>query len=228
MYADDTVIYTSGKSFFTTKYNLIEDFAHVATWLEENQLIVNLRKGKSECMLFGTLQRTKNKTLDVVLQHRTLSETNSYKDKKTYKEVCSRLQLLQRLQPKLTTKATVTNYQWMRLPLVTYCAFVTYSSESYMKKAKSLHSSADQIIEKNAKQSLLKPIDSAMRKHLCKHVFKILIGEPFCSVFKDYFETMENNTHNDNCIIRLPAAKLEAYRKSFKYNGGKVFNSLPH
>ena len=111
MYADDTVIYTSGRSFFITKYNLIEDFAHVATWLEENQLIVNLRKGKSECMLFGTLQRTKNKTLDVVLQHRTLSETNSYKDKKTYKEVCSRLQLLQRLQPKLTTKATVTNYQ---------------------------------------------------------------------------------------------------------------------
>ena len=97
-----------------------------------------------------------------------------------------------------------------------------------MKKAKSLHSSADQIIEKNAKQSLLKPIDSAIKKHLCKHVFKILIGEPFCSVFKDYFETMENNTRNNNCIIRLPAAKLEAYRKSFKFNGGKVFNSLPH
>ena len=39
---------------------------------------------------------------------------------------------------------------------------------------------------------------------------------------------MENNTRNNNCIIRLPAAKLEAYKKSFKFNGGKVFNSLPH
>ena len=65
-------------------------------------------------------------------------------------------------------------------------------------------------------------------KYVCKHVFKVLIGEPFCSAFKDYFETMENNTRNNNCIIRLPAAKLEAYRKSFKFNGGKVFNSLPH
>ena len=67
-----------------------------------------------------------------------------------------------------------------------------------------------------------------MKKHLCKNVFKILIGEPFCNVFRDLFETMGNNTCNNNCIIRLPAAKLEAYRKSFQFSGGKVFNSLPH
>ena len=67
MYADDTVIYTFDKSFSTIKSNLTEDFARVATWLEENQLIVNLRKGKTEYMLFGTSQRTKNKTLDVYI-----------------------------------------------------------------------------------------------------------------------------------------------------------------
>ena len=61
MYADDTVIYTSDKSFSTIKSNLTEDFARVATWLEENQLIVNLRKGKTECMRFATSQRTKKK-----------------------------------------------------------------------------------------------------------------------------------------------------------------------
>ena len=54
-------------------------FARVVTWLEENQLIVNLRKAKTECILFGRSQRTKNKTLDVLHLHRTLSETNSYK-----------------------------------------------------------------------------------------------------------------------------------------------------
>ena len=47
MYADDTVIYTSDKSFSTIKSNLTEDFARVATWLEENQLIVDLKKGKT-------------------------------------------------------------------------------------------------------------------------------------------------------------------------------------
>ena len=57
---------------------------------------------------------------------------------------------------------------------------------------------------------LLKPIDSTMKKHSYKNTFKILIGESFCSIFRDYFETMENNTRNNNCIIQLPAAKLEA------------------
>ena len=38
-------------------------------------------------------------------------------------------------------------------------------------------------------------------KYVCKHVFKVLTGEPFCSAFKDYFETMENNTRNNNCIM---------------------------
>ena len=39
-----------------------------------------------------------------------------------------------------------------------------------------------------------------MKKHFCKRVFKILIGELFCSVFRDYFETMEKNTRNNNCL----------------------------
>ena len=72
IYGDDTVICTSGKSFSTIKSNLTEDFALVATWVEENQLILNLRKGKTECMLFRMSQRTKK-------LHRTLSETNLYK-----------------------------------------------------------------------------------------------------------------------------------------------------
>ena len=104
MYADDTVIYTSDKSFSTIKSNLTEDFARVATWLEENQLIVNLRKGKTECMRFATSQRTKKKNTWLVQYHKTLSETNSYKylgvqldqnlnimdhTTQTYKKVCS-------------------------------------------------------------------------------------------------------------------------------------------
>ena len=164
MYADDTVIYISDKSFSTIRSNLTEDFARVATWLEENQLIVNLRNGKTEWMLFETSQRTKNKVLDVVLNI-ILSETNSYKylgvqldqnlntkDHTTqmYRNICSRLQLLKRLRLKITTKATVTIYQSMILLLVIYCSLVSYNSKSYMKKAKSLHSRAGQTIGNNA------------------------------------------------------------------------------
>ena len=47
MYTDDTPIQTSDKSFSTIKSNLTEDFACVATWHKESQLILNLRKGKT-------------------------------------------------------------------------------------------------------------------------------------------------------------------------------------
>ena len=166
--------------------------------------------------VFGMSQRTKNKTLDVVHHHRILSVTNSYKylgvqldqnlnikdhTTQTYKKVCSRLQLLKRLRPKLTTKAPVTIYQSMILSLVTYCSFVTYSSELYMKKTISLHFHADQIIGNNANQGLLKSIDSTMKKHLCKHVFKILISEPSVASSEIILKLWR-------CIIRLPAAKL--------------------
>ena len=144
---------------------------------------------------FDLIQSLSNdKTLGVLHHHRTLSETNSYKymgvqsdqnlkiqhhTTQTYRNACSRLQLLKRLRLKLTTNATVTIYQSIIFPLVTYCSLVTYSSKSYMKKANSLHSCADQIIGNNVKERFLEPIDSAMKQYLCKHVFKILIGENF-------------------------------------------------
>ena len=62
MYEDDAVIYTSDKSFSTTRPNITEDFACFAPWLEENKLIVNFSKKKTEYMLFGTPQKTKHLT----------------------------------------------------------------------------------------------------------------------------------------------------------------------
>ena len=53
-YADDTVIYTSGKRKEDVEKALQEDFTSLADWLELNDLIINLKKGKTECTLFGT------------------------------------------------------------------------------------------------------------------------------------------------------------------------------
>ena len=58
-YADDTVIYTSGKRKEDVEKALQEDFTSLADWLELNDLIINLKKGKTECTLFGTCQLVK-------------------------------------------------------------------------------------------------------------------------------------------------------------------------
>ena len=51
--AYETVKYMSHKS--------LSDIAKIAKWLENNRLIINLKKGKTEAMLFGTASRLHSK-----------------------------------------------------------------------------------------------------------------------------------------------------------------------
>ena len=53
-----------------------------ATWFEENELVINPRKGKSEVMLFGTSQKTlqtKIITLSISFRALTINATSHYK-----------------------------------------------------------------------------------------------------------------------------------------------------
>ena len=57
MYANDSVIYTAGKSVECIERILSNDLKHIAKYFDENELIINLNKGKTEVMLFGTAKR---------------------------------------------------------------------------------------------------------------------------------------------------------------------------
>ncbi len=54
MYADDTVLYYAHKEVNVIEEKLTEDLLRLSEWFEQNELMVNLKKGKTECMLFGT------------------------------------------------------------------------------------------------------------------------------------------------------------------------------
>ena len=55
-YADDTVIYTASKEIKEINAKLLKTLAEVSTWFSKNDLILNLQKGKTEALLFGTAQ----------------------------------------------------------------------------------------------------------------------------------------------------------------------------
>ena len=59
MFADDTVIFCSSKSSSQIEKYLNDDLKNVAKYLEANDLIINLNKGKTESMLFGTAAKLK-------------------------------------------------------------------------------------------------------------------------------------------------------------------------
>ena len=53
-YADDTLIYVSGNDSESIQKKLNADILEVHNWLTDNDLSLNLKKGKTESMIFGT------------------------------------------------------------------------------------------------------------------------------------------------------------------------------
>ena len=76
---NDTVIYTSAKGDNELQQKLPNDFNKVASWLESNDLIMNMKAGKTECMIFGTSQKIKNKELNIAYRHQSASKASTYK-----------------------------------------------------------------------------------------------------------------------------------------------------
>ena len=69
-YADDTVIYCSGKDIESIEANLTYDMDLIAKYLEDNELIINLEKGKTEVVLFGTAKRLSMQSRDLDVRYK--------------------------------------------------------------------------------------------------------------------------------------------------------------
>ena len=58
--------------------HLNDDIGQIADWLKENSLIVNLKKTKTECILFGTHQRTsKLKYMEIEMNGIKITESQA-------------------------------------------------------------------------------------------------------------------------------------------------------
>ena len=56
-FADDTVIFTSRRDKETIERQLNKDLKIISQYLAENELIPNLKKSKTESLLFGTAKK---------------------------------------------------------------------------------------------------------------------------------------------------------------------------
>ncbi|XP_057296237.1 uncharacterized protein LOC130625190 [Hydractinia symbiolongicarpus] len=215
-YADDTVIYVSGKTKDSIEKLLTDDFSRVADWLEMNDLIIGINHSFTNSY----------KYLGVKLDQ-TLSLSEHIES--TYKKVRGRLYLLQRIRPQLTIETASTIYKTMLIPVFTNCSIITcYSTKTYQVKLENLEKRANRIIFKKNVPRKSKPVSikDLLRQRLCLQLFKCVHGD-VCENFVNYFEKMTNNTRNKNHLLRLPKIKLESSRKSFFFNGAETFNELP-
>ena len=80
-YADGTVIYTTSKEVKEINAKLSKTLTELSTWISKNELFLNLHKGKTEALPFGTAQRIRNCTEPLSIQHEDglISITCTYK-----------------------------------------------------------------------------------------------------------------------------------------------------
>ena len=81
-YADDTVIFTAAKDLESIQRHLSEDCHNLSSWFRDNELVLNLKKGKTECMIFGTAKRLNalnGRQLALTVNGTLINTTSSYK-----------------------------------------------------------------------------------------------------------------------------------------------------
>ena len=251
-YADDTVIFTSASDIDAILSNLSQDLDNLSNWFRENELIFNLKKGKTEVMLFGTSKRLNlfhGRQVNLSVNGSLINTTTYYKYlgvhldptlnfethfHKIYKKAAGRVNLLRRIRSSIDTFSAQRIYQSMIMPIFTYCGYSSLGwSESRKRMICSIEKRSLEIISpkcspQNCDLRFL-TIDKFLQKKACCLVFDCLNGTA-CSPFKNYFQRLNHNalnTRNNGKAAKLPKVKLDFARRSFYFLGASIFNSLP-
>ena len=147
------------------------DILEVHDWLTDNDLSLNLKKGKTETIILGTSIRVKKVAqLNIQIKGTSINQTSLYKYLGThldstlqlngnfnskYKKLSSRLQLLSKLRPNLTVKASKMIYTNIVLPVFTYCGIVNLNlSRISLGKLERIHERAVGIMLVSSPKSI--------------------------------------------------------------------------
>ena len=245
-YADDTVLYFSHKSVEVIERNLNEDLATFTSWLETNELVINLKKGKTEYMLFGSgksINKLNDPPMNIQYRGTQVNFTTTYKYlgitiKPTlnmshhftliYKKASSRVNLLKQIRYFINADTALNIYRSMIVPLLTYCPLIiSHLNQTQRDKIIRLESRAQKIVCKWDVVHFPK-VAKIQQKPCLSYVYKCIRND-VCENFENYFQLMNNSikTRNNDIILRLPKVKTEAAKKGFFFAGAKMFNQLP-
>lgn len=206
-------------------------------------MIVNSKKTKTECVLFGTHQRTsKAKSMEIKMNGVDVTESTFYRYlgvksltlagylNKVIKNASSRTNLLNRIRHNINPYTAKTINKVMILPVMLYCgnAFINIA-DSRKQKFENIQMRALRIVNGQSNSVQLPTVQQICNKNCAVHVFKCLNGLA-SSVYKDYFTRTchTRSTRGNNKNLVLPRVGSESERKTFAFYGAKIFNNLPN
>ena len=234
-------MYYSGKNIQQIENKLSEDICHLADWFEDNELIINLKKGKSEVMLFGTSQKLGrlNETLNIKYRYHNINVTlvykylgihidstlnlNSHFDK-VFKKAAGRLKLLEKLRHQMDMKTATTIYNTMIVPILTYYSVHLINRKLvHQRNLKSFVTRAKNIINKKSSQPInLHPLEIIAEQRLCLFVRKCL-NKNTTEHFQTYFELLQHRIGLETkmSLLSFPKLELSMGRDLLNFSGQK-------
>ena len=75
-------MHTAAKDLESIQRHVSEDCHNLSSWFRDNELVLNLKKGKTECMIFGTAKRLNalnGRQLALTVNGTLINTTSSYK-----------------------------------------------------------------------------------------------------------------------------------------------------
>jgi len=178
-YADDTVLYVAHENVTIIENLLNVESKNILTYCRDNELILNLKKGKTETVLFGTAKRISKQTkqtLTVMIDGSPIHHVNSYtylgnkldanlnlncNFEKAYKKATGRLNLLSKLRCYVNVQAAFKIYEMVIVPILMYSAMISLQlTETQSGKLRSFDNRAKKIIGGDTK---LNKVESRMR-----------------------------------------------------------------
>ena len=230
-YADDTVIYYGNKDIDVIEKVLNSEMECVGTYCRENELVLNLKKGKTEAMLFGTAKRVKQHSRELKISYNgtSISFVSEYvylgnvidstltlqsNFNRAYKRASNRLRLLKSVREYLDINAATKKFNMMILPILSYAGPIklTYT-QTQKDRLISLLNRAKDITGNDT----LGDIHDVIQRQNCMLVRKCLQQQTNSVTFNNYFEIVSHTveTRNNNYLLRLPQVKLETAKQGF-------------
>ena len=171
MYADDTVIFYSDKSAKAVEDVINHEANLVGKWFTDNNLIMNLKKGKTEFVMYGTSQKlSRQQSCHIEIGGAEINQSSSYEYlgvtldhhltlqeqiNKIYKKASSRLKLLQRIRPNISPHVAEKIYNVMIRPVLLYCYPVYISlGDTAKSKLQSIQDRAQRIVARDSSITL--------------------------------------------------------------------------
>ena len=216
-YADDTVLYYSDKNERHI-VSIIDKEAEIVRkkWINENCLILNMKKGKTEFVMNGNkLSNVHDDKIEIYST--TINQSGVYEYlgitldshlnlnehyKKVYKKICSRVYLLKKLRHQISPVVADSIYAALIKPMFHYCYPVYCNqSNSWKMKFERLHNRANAIISSTGKPWT--SIETERKRKTVLNVYKIL--HKIDGISDIQYEPVNHNinTRGNMSLIRL-------------------------